>query len=225
MVTDRSDNKQRIGVFGGTFDPVHYGHLRAAEEVREAFDLVKVIFIPSAHPPHKEASSVSPANHRTEMVRSAISGYPAFEVSEIECRRSEASYSVVTLETIRREGYESDTLYFVLGLDAFLEIDTWWNYVRLFDLCHWVVLERPGKGRMGKKAIPRMVRGDFTYVPRHRAYLHDSGKWLYFRRFRALEISGEEIRNLVRVGRSIRFLVPEAVERYIRARSLYTGPG
>lgn len=213
----------RIGIFGGTFDPIHYGHLRAAEEARETFGLEKVLFIPSAHPPHKNSESVSPAEHRLEMVRLAVAGHPSFEASDLECRRPGASYSVETLRILHDQEGADVELYFLTGMDAFLEIHTWRDHLKLFELSHWVVVQRPGSGPRGRKALPAHLRGVFQYDRSGRVYVHPGGQGVYFRRFRCMEISGREIRQKVRNGCSVRYLLPEPVENYIRRYGLYVG--
>jgi|Deesub1362A_J573_1020465.scaffolds.fasta_scaffold00095_95 nicotinate-nucleotide adenylyltransferase len=221
METDRSGNRVRIGLFGGTFDPIHFGHLRAAEEAREAFGLERVLFIPSARPPHKDPKEVSPAHHRLEMTRRAVRGNPVFHVSDVECRRSDLSYSVETLRILRSEEALNGVFYFILGIDAFLELETWRDYEQLFALSHLVVLERSGIPIKGRGALPARIRAEFRYDRIRRAFEHPSGGLVYFRRFRSLEISGREIRRRVRLGRSIRYLVPDEVEDYIRLHRLY----
>ncbi|MGQ9652549.1 MAG: nicotinate-nucleotide adenylyltransferase [Thermodesulfobacteriota bacterium] len=224
-MTDRFGSRRRVGIFGGTFDPIHLGHLRAAEETRESFRLDVVLFIPSATPPHREIHTVTPAEHRLEMVRRAVGDTPAFRPSDLECRRSGASYSVETLRLLREEEGEEADFYFVLGQDAFAEIETWRRYEELFELSHWVVLQRPGATAWGRGAIPGSVRSSFHYERSLGGYAHTSGHLLFFRRFRCLEISGTEIRHLVSRGRSIRYLVPPKVEEYIWQNRLYTASG
>ncbi len=221
-MTDRFGSKTRVGVFGGTFDPIHLGHLRAAEESREYFGLDVVLFIPSATPPHRDIQLVSAAEHRLEMVRMAVEDTPAFKPSDLECRRTGASYSVETLRLLRQEEGGRADFYFLLGQDAFAEIETWRHYEELFELSHWVVLERPGVTAWGRGAIPGPLRSSFHYDRSLGGYVHTSGHIVYFRRFRCLEISGTEIRHLVSCGRSIRYLVPPKVEEYIWRNRLYS---
>jgi len=222
-VTDRSGSKTRLGIFGGTFDPIHLGHLRAAEETRESFGLDAVLFVPSANPPHRDPHGVSAAEHRLEMVRRALHGNPAFRPSDLECRREGTSYSVETLRLLRMQQGPHAEFYFLLGQDAFAEIRTWRLYEELFQLSHWVVLERRGSRAWGRRAIPGPVRGLFRYDRSRAGYAHPSGHLVYFRRFRCLDISGTRIRDLVRRGRSIRYLVPSEVEEYIWRNGLYCG--
>ena len=212
----------RIGIFGGTFDPIHNGHLRAAEEVRESFGLEKMLFIPSARPPHKSNHAVSPPRDRIEMVRQAVDGHPPFECSDIECRRSETSYSVETIRMLKPERGGQADFFFVVGIDAFLEIETWKSYESLFEMCDWVVITRAGfDSPWGMDALPQSIREDFRYDPASDRCIHKSGHTVNFSRFRALDISSSEIRSLVREGRSIRFLVPMTVESYILNNHLY----
>ena len=212
----------RIGIFGGTFDPIHNGHLRAAEEVRESFGLEKILFIPSARPPHKSHQAISPSRHRIEMVRSAVDGHPPFECSDIECRRSETSYSVETIRILKLERGGQAEFFFLVGIDAFLEIETWKSYESLFGMCDWVVIMRAGfDSGWGMDALPQSIRKDFRHDRSSDRCIHRSGRNVSFRRFRALDISSSEIRALVREGRSIRFLVPKTVESYISDNYLY----
>lgn len=212
----------RIGVFGGTFDPIHYGHLRLAEEARECFDLDLVIFLPASIPPHKKRKKVAPAAHRLEMVRRAVAGNPAFQASDLECRRPGASYSVESLCLLREmQGPEAE-LFFLVGLDAFLFIHTWKSYQELFAISNWIVFGRSGFGPAGKKALPVKLRKVFHYDRKDRAWVHPSGYKVFFKPFRSLEISGTEIRSLVESGRSVRYLVPDEVAHYIDLNGLYS---
>lgn len=211
----------RIGVFGGTFDPIHYGHLRLAEEARERFGLEVVMFLPACVPPHKTTRRVAPAAHRLEMVRKAVAGNPAFQVSDLECSRPGASYSVESLRLLKGiKGPEAE-LFFLVGLDAFLCIHTWKAYPELFAVSNWIVLGRAGFGPSGKKALPARLSRIFHYDPKERAWVHPSGHRVFFRGFRSLEISGTEIRSLLESGRSVRYLVPEEVADYIKLHGLY----
>lgn len=215
----------RIGIFGGTFDPIHYGHLRLAEEARELFGLELVIFLPACVPPHKAKKRVAPAAHRLEMVKRAVRGNSAFEVSDLECNRPGASYSVESLCLLREmQGPEAE-LFFLVGLDAFLYIHSWKAYQELFAISNWIVLGREGFGPCGKRALPAKMSKIFHYDPRERAWIHPSGHRVFFRGFRSLEISGTEIRSLLRKGRSVRYLVPQEVVDYIMLHGLYRAGG
>lgn len=212
----------RLGLFGGTFNPIHYGHLRAAEEIREGLRLDRLLFIPAALPPHKESRHMVPFTTRLEMTRLAVADDPGFEVSDVESRRPEKSYSVDTLRLFRQEWPPDTEIFFILGLDAFLEIDTWKDYRQLFTLCHFVVLDRPGydRGQL-ESTLTTRVHPDCRHDAEAGAYLHPAGSRIYFRPITLLEISSTAIRTAVSQGRSIRFLLPEAVRRYILIKRLY----
>jgi nicotinate-nucleotide adenylyltransferase len=221
MEMDRLGHKVRIGIFGGTFDPIHYGHLRVAEEARESFALNRILFIPSANPPHKRRDAVSSVHHRLKMLRRAIACNKAFESSDLECRRPGASYSVETLHTLREGEGRGVAFYFIVGLDAFLEIQTWRSYTELFELSHWLIIQRPGAGPGGRGAFPNKIRRLFEYDPIEKCYVHPSGCKVFFRRFRLLEISSSEIRRLSQSDRSVRYLTPKPVEEYILEHHIY----
>ncbi len=212
----------RIGILGGTFNPIHLAHLRSAEEVRQAQQLERVLFIPSANPPHKRNSDVAPAAHRLAMVRAAIRGNPRFAVSSIELRRSGQSYSVDTLDALRRRQPRA-RFAFILGLDAFREIGSWHDYRRLFSLCDVIVTSRPDfDPRQLEREIPVAALSEFCYQPEANVLEHRSGHRVTFQPISALSISATQIRTLVRNRGSIRYLVPLAVERYIARHRLYT---
>jgi nicotinate-nucleotide adenylyltransferase len=214
--------KKRLGLFGGTFNPIHYGHLRSAEEVCDALGLTRLWFIPAGQPPHKAGQEVTPFAVRLEMTRLAVGDHPVMEVSDLEGRRPGRSYSIETLRQIRREMGEAWELYFIIGLDAVLEIATWKDYQDLFTLSHFVVLDRPGYDRRRlEEVLLREVRPQFRPLVGERGFQHPSGHKLVFQETTLLDISGTSIRNLVRQGRSVRYLLPEAVRRYIFTHNLY----
>jgi len=224
MATARSEPEEasRLGLFGGTFNPIHYGHLRSAEEVAEVLGLTRVWFIPAAIPPHKPAQEMTPYAVRYEMTRLAVGDHPLMEVSDIEGRRPGRSYSIETLRQIRTEIGHSWELYFILGLDAILEISTWKDYAELFNLCHFVVLDRPGydDSRLGE-VLTREVHPGFQPLKEEAGFRHPSGYKVIFLETTLLDISATGIRRLVRQGRSIRYLLPEAVRGYIITNKLY----
>ncbi|HXF75168.1 MAG TPA: nicotinate-nucleotide adenylyltransferase, partial [Methylomirabilota bacterium] len=128
----------KLGLFGGTFDPIHWGHLRSAEEVAESFGLDRVYFIPASIPPHKRGETTTPAEDRLKMVRLAVAGNDRFAVSTIEIKRAGVSYSIDTLRAFNAKKRRGDSLYFIIGLDAFREIGTWKDFRELFSLCHFI---------------------------------------------------------------------------------------
>jgi len=211
----------KIGILGGTFNPIHYGHLRIAEEVRERFDLARVILVPAATPPHKTLSSDLPFEHRFRMVGEALAGNPLFEISDIEGRREGPSYLIDTLREFR-ELYPEDELFFIMGSDSFADIRTWKEYAGYFSLCNIVVVERPGVSFDElAQALPENVAREFTPYPAEKRLAHISGYSVYFFTGTLLDISSSNIRSLVRLERSIRYMVPETVERYIKEKRLY----
>jgi nicotinate-nucleotide adenylyltransferase len=211
-----------LGLFGGTFNPIHYGHLRTAEEVAEALELTRLWFIPAALPPHKMAKMITPFETRLEMTRLAVGKHPRIKVSDIEGRRPGKSYSVETLRQVRQEYGRDWELYFILGLDAILEITTWKDYAELFTLCHFVVLDRPGydPGQL-EAVLRREVHPQFQPLPDAAGFQHPKGAKVYFLATTLMDISATRIRSLVGRGRSIRYLLPEKVRRYIITNKLY----
>jgi len=213
---------KKIGLFGGTFNPIHLGHLRPAEEIYEAFGLDQVIFIPASYPPHKKQEGMIPACLRVEMVRLAISDNPRFSLSEVELERPGKSYSIETIEHFRKRHGRETHLYFILGLDAFREINTWKEYAALFGLCHFVVMTRPGfEKKFSREHLPVELAGDFCYDERKCGYVHVSGFFVFPREITALDISSTRIRAFLAEGRSVRYLVPSSVETFIRKNQLY----
>jgi nicotinate-nucleotide adenylyltransferase len=211
----------RIGIFGGTFNPIHYGHLRSAEEVREAQEFDRVLFVPAATPPHKGRAELAAAEQRFAMVRRAVAGHPHFRASRIEIDRPGRSYSVDTLDALRRR-HPAARLGFILGLDAFREIGTWKEPERLFGLCDVIVTSRPPHREVDLlAAIPVVARGEFRYNRAGNALTHESGHRVIFQRISDLAISATSIRQLRRSGHSIRYLVPASVERHIEREQLY----
>jgi nicotinate-nucleotide adenylyltransferase len=215
--------KDRIGLLGGTFNPVHSGHLRAAEEVRRRAGLRRVLFVPSYVPPHKQSAEIASPEDRFAMVRLAVKGHPAFEASAVEIDAQETSYSIITLNKVKALHRDS-RVFFIVGIDAFLEIGTWRSYRELLTQCHFIVMSRPGYGLdEARRALP----GDYAetildfpepgpladeLVDKYRIFLVA---------IEALDISSTDIRRRVRQGQPIAGLVPEAVDFYIGKKRLY----
>ncbi len=213
---------KRIGLFGGTFNPIHLGHLRAAEEIREAFKLDPIIFIPASDPPHKKKGALLPGPLRGEMVRLAITDNSHFALSEVELRRPGKSYSIETIGYFRREFGPLAELYFVLGLDAFLEIDTWKESSSLFCLCHFIIMTRPGLEKdFSGEYLPVDLADNFCYDAQRKGYAHSSGFLVYPKEITALDISSTRIRKNLQNGRSVKYLLPAAVEAFIDQQKLY----
>jgi nicotinate-nucleotide adenylyltransferase len=220
----------KIGLFGGTFDPVHLGHLRAAKEVSEKFGLSLTYLIPASQPPHKPHRVISPADDRLEMMRLAVESTAEFAVSDIELNRQGPSYTIDTLKHFKGlPGAGDRTYYLIMGLDAFLEIDTWKFYLEIFKAVPVIVMARPSVGDV-QAGSPWASMADFIHSNISDQYRcsdteavieSEAYQPIYFVGVSLLDISATRIRNLVNQGRSIQFLVPEKVERYIRQRGLY----
>ena len=219
------ETQARIGIFGGTFNPVHIGHLRAAEEVVGALHLERMIFVPSADPPHKvdiPGDRIAPAGLRLKWVQLAIRDNPRFEVDELEVERGGASYSVDTLRTIG-ERIAPDKPVFTIGQDAFVEIDSWREPEALFDLAHFAVITRPPVALASLADwLPRCIRN--VVEPDHSgvfALHHRAGTWIRLVEIPALDISSSDIRIRLRDGESVRYLLPPAVEEAIEKSGAY----
>jgi nicotinate-nucleotide adenylyltransferase len=220
----------RIGLFGGTFNPIHCGHLRAALEVKEGFGLNQLILIPAAMPPHKSRESVAPAADRFFMIELAVAGEPGLTVSDLEIRRDGPSFTIDTVRHFHREMAGSAEIFLVVGLDAFLEIDTWKSFRELLSLVSVIVISRPDadepRADRGVKALADFIRARIS------THITDSGppvgfsgpgiRGVCFYAVTALDISSSHIRELVRAGRSIRFMVPDAVRDCIQTKGLYS---
>lgn len=211
----------RLGLLGGTFNPIHFGHLRAAEEIRENIHLDRITFIPSALPPHKKVEPPITAANRLEMVRRAVADNPFFEVSEVEIRRPGLSYTVETLRHFQRSAGAETEFFFIVGMDAFLEINTWESYKELFQLSHFVVLARPGAPHALEKFLTDNISPGYRHDHEKRRYLHHELRTVFFQDVTSLDISSTKIRDLVQKGRSIRYLVPKVVEEYIVNKGIY----
>lgn len=207
----------RLGIFGGTFNPVHIGHLRVAEEVRLHLDLEKVIFVPSYLPPHKDLADNVVGSKRLEIVRIAIASNPRFELSSFEVDSGGNSYSIRTIEHIRKTF--DTTPYFILGQDAFNDIMTWYEKDRLFGLSHFAVMSRPHAERTPLADVigPHASRYNIT----EGGYINDEGNEIIFVEVTPLDISSSKIRQMIKKGEAITHLVPPEVEKYIRDERIY----
>lgn len=213
----------KIGLLGGTFNPIHIGHLRGAEEIREILALDRIYFIPSAMPSHKDSSDVASPANRLKMVELATVGNPFFEVCNIEIKRGGPSYTVHTLEYFSSKFPEFE-IYFILGAELLSEIHTWKEYKRLFELSNFAVITRPGFPH--STSIPLALRDDFRYYKNEenaKFYMHkDSTKTLALVEIEGIQISSTRIRDLINKTSSIKYLVPKEVEAYILGNKIYT---
>ena len=215
----------RLGLFGGTFDPVHFGHLRSAEEVREAFALDEVRFVPCGVPPHRSGRPGAAAHHRLEMVRLAVADTPGLGVSDIEVARPGASYSIDTVRHFSDTLGPQDDLYLILGLDAFLLIGSWKDWRGLLALTHVIVTSRPGfGGELPYEQIPVVVREASCYAPMRSGFRNEFGREILFKRLTDVSVSASAIRELLGKGKTIRDLVPPEVQRYVEVEHLYNEP-
>lgn len=207
-----------VGIFGGTFDPIHMGHLRVAEEIREEFSLERIYFVPGGRPPHKKGGAMTGAVERLSMVRAALKGNAFFRASGVEAKRSGPSYTIDTLKEFQKRFKE---LYFLIGIDAFSEIDTWHLYEELFYHSNFIVMTRPSGL---KKTIPEMLPDDVKRDVKkinERTYRHASGTNIFLRDITQIDISSTKIKALLKKGQSIRYLVPASVEKIIFEKGLY----
>lgn len=205
------------GILGGTFNPVHLAHLRLAEVAREALGLARVCFVPAAVPPLKTAD-LAPAEHRLEMVRRATASNAAFEVLDLELTRPGPSYTIDTLDALRAERPD-ESFWFLIGSDALREFDRWQRPDELLERTSLAVVCRPGTAAPLGELLPERFRAQFHEGPQ--GLEHASGTELRVIPFPALEISASEIRRRRSSGRSIRYLVPDAVLDYIEKQGLY----
>jgi nicotinate-nucleotide adenylyltransferase len=216
---------QKIGILGGTFNPIHYGHLAAAEEVWSRLKLDHVLFVPSFLPPHKQDEVIPSAAQRQEMVALAIAGNPHFALSDLEVKREGMSYSVDTVAELLRL-YPATDFYFITGLDSFLEIQTWKEWERLLSFCRFVVLSRPGYAFSSLASINFMHNaGEKLHALDRReltrAVLETGRSTVYLEQIPLYDVSSTDIRQRVRQGRTIKYLLPECVETYIIKNKLY----
>ncbi len=195
----------RLGVMGGTFNPIHYGHLVAANEVREAFALDTVIFVPASIPPHKDQTDIIDARHRLMMTMLATVSHPHFAVSSMEIDRPGASYSVDTIAQLKQMYPEPLTIYFILGIVAFVDIASWRQPDVLLRSCHTIITSRPGYSLY--ELAPTLLQR-----PPYHISLYEVS---------ALDISSTRVRQRVKVGHTIAYLLPESVDAYIRKHQLY----
>lgn len=195
----------RTGIMGGTFDPIHYGHLLAAEEARRILNLERLIFVPTGDPPHKRDHRVTSCEDRYAMTLLATAGVIEYSVSRIEIdRKNEETHTVDTLREFIRSGIDARDLFFITGLDAMLSITSWFEYEKIPELCTLVTARRPGYPVSKIDSLPKFIRDKLEYIE-----------------IPQFAISSTEIRTRARDGRGIRFLVPHLVEIYIESNNLY----
>lgn len=218
-----------IGLFGGTFNPVHLGHLQVAKEVRAGFGLEKIIFIPSAIPPHKGIDGLAGADDRYNMIVEAISENEKFIASDVEIKRRGRSYTIDTVTHYKNNLPKETSCYLIVGLDAFLEIDTWKSYRDFFELIPIIVMTRPPEGttkiqdpcKAMENYIISHVSGGYGFLKHKSCFSHTTKQSIYLFNVTPIDISSSKIRTLVKQGTSIKNLVPDAVDVYIHKKGLY----
>jgi nicotinate-nucleotide adenylyltransferase len=212
-----------IGVFGGTFNPVHFGHLRPALEITEALQLREMRLIPSATPPHREVPQVS-AQQRLQMVQAATGGEPRFLVDDRELRREGPSYTVDTLKSLRSE-LGGEAIGLVIGMDAFLFLHTWHQWEQLIDLAHFIVMQRPGhySATQYRNKMHKDVRAlvEQRQVAEADQLHHSACGKIWFQAVSQLDISATKIRAMIKAGHSARYLTAQSVLDIIEKHHLY----
>nr|WP_296863952.1 nicotinate-nucleotide adenylyltransferase [Thermosyntropha sp.] len=198
---------QRIGIMGGTFDPIHFGHLVAAEWVRFEFALDKVIFVPAGNPPHKAGREITGAEHRYRMVEMAIKDNPYFDVSPVEKERGGKSYTIDTIAYFKSV-YNGAEIFFIMGADSLLTFNTWKNIDQLIDMCRFVVVTRPGyviePDFWEKSGLPPIAKEKIKFIE-----------------IPGMDISSSEIRKRIKQNKPIKYLLPRELEEYIYEHRLY----
>ncbi|HIJ80394.1 MAG TPA: nicotinate (nicotinamide) nucleotide adenylyltransferase [Desulfuromonadales bacterium] len=211
----------KVGLLGGSFNPVHNAHLQVAAEARSACLLDRVIFIPTADPPHKPLAGGVSFEIRSAMVKLAIAGRADYEISTIEAERPGKSYSIDTIRAFRQRCPDDD-LFFIIGGDSFAEIGLWHRYADIFCECNLIVAERPGcRLNDPLEALPDAVRGKFRLNEEEKSLLHESGHLVKFIRGTPLDLSSTEIRRKAAEGADISSCVPFDVAHYISLKRIY----
>jgi nicotinate-nucleotide adenylyltransferase len=219
---------KHLGIFGGTFNPIHYGHLRVAVEVLEKVILEKIVFIPSAQPPHKSHSDIANVFDRLKMTQLAIRSYPLFECSNIETQRQGLSYTIDTIHELQNQSPHDVQFYYLIGKDAFFAIHTWKSFEMLFEIIPFIVMSRPEISHDSKipnnrfmEYIQQTISQDYVYLQNDKCMVHPNKKPIYYCQVTALDISSSQIRASLKNGRSIQYLLPDTVLNYIHDNQLY----
>ncbi|MFA7383857.1 MAG: nicotinate-nucleotide adenylyltransferase [Desulfurivibrionaceae bacterium] len=213
---------RRVGILGGTFDPVHNGHLAVAEAVREALALSSILFVPAFLPPHKPTYTISAFTHRAAMLELAVAGHPGFFVSRLEAEREGVSYSIDTLRALHQTLGREVQLFFVIGMDAFAEIHTWKANRQLLDYASFVVIGRPDHGRQSCGQTVAANFPGYTFTEKQGCWQGEPSQGaIYPVAMAPVKVSSTEIREEVRQRRAVRNRVSGVVADYIEAHGLY----
>lgn len=221
--------KLRIGLYGGTFNPVHNGHVQVIKEVRIKFNLDKIFIIPSALPPHKESSKVAGAQDRMDMIRLVFSDDSGYTVSDVEIKRPGPSYTIDTVHYYKSVLPEASQLFFILGLDAFFEIDTWKSYKDLFQILPFIVMSRPGmedfhnavNEKKFEEYLKAKISKGYRFVKPQSCWEHNIKQTVYICNVTPVNIASTKIRKLIKKKSDIKSFVPASVEDYIKSKGLY----
>jgi nicotinate-nucleotide adenylyltransferase len=220
----------RIGLFGGTFNPIHRGHLWAASEVRKEFNLDQVFLIPAALPPHKTPGMVADADDRLEMIHLAITDLPGLTVSDVELNRPGPSYTIDTVRHFKKTLANDSGIFLIMGLDAFLEIDAWKSYTGLLKQIAFIVMARPNADypdadqgwKILEDYLNSTLKADYEFLNEHSCYISEGRQPIYPVDIDAMDISSTKIRQCIKTKKTIKNLVPLAVADFIQSKGLYT---
>ncbi len=199
-----------VGIFGGTFNPIHLGHLLVAQEVREKYGLKQVVFIPVYLPPHKSAKGVIEPKHRLNMIKKAIQGNPYFKVSNVEIARKGKSYTFDTIQFFRRRLGKGAPLFFITGSDALNTLHHWYKIEQLLALCQFIIVPRPGHPMPPAKRF--LAQRLFSKKMLER---------IHYTKLKVVDISSSEIRRMVRDKRDVSYLVSKPIADYMKSHQLY----
>ncbi|MES2636364.1 MAG: nicotinate-nucleotide adenylyltransferase [Pseudomonadota bacterium] len=212
---------QLIGILGGTFNPIHFGHLRMAQEIADALELNEVRFIPAANPPHKDPPQVS-AKNRAAMVQLSIADNPLFRLDTRELNREGASYTIDTLISLRSEVHAEATLCLMMGSDAFTKLNTWHRWQEILDYCHIVLVQRPAtSANQAPLADELALLLQNHYTETVNDLSSQNAGFIHMQAITALNISSTAIRNTCKLKQSPRYLMPQSVANYIVKSQLY----
>lgn len=215
----------KTGLFGGTFNPVHTGHILIVTDIIDAFFLDSVIIVPAAIPPHKPSGYMADISLRLEMTRRAFTDLPQCRVSDIEAKRNGRSYTIDTVHCFLNTLPSETELFFIVGLDAFLELDTWKDYMQLLETIPFIVIKRLLEEDSEQQALASFlaskVSPEYAFSTEESVFIHDKLKPVYFHKRPAIDISSTRIRNRLKKGRSVQGMLPDDVEQFIKERGLY----
>jgi nicotinate-nucleotide adenylyltransferase len=220
----------RIGLFGGTFNPIHRGHLWAAAEVRKEFNLDQVALIPAALPPHKTPGMVADADDRLDMIHLAITNLPGLTVSDVELNRPGPSYTIDTVRHFKKALANDSSIFLIMGLDAFLEIDAWKSYTELLKQIAFIVMARPNADypdadqgwKILEDYLNSTLKADYEFLNEGGCYISEGRQPIYPVDIDAMDISSTKIRECIKTKKTVENLVPLAVADFIQSKGLYT---